>query len=74
MRSSGPLALSGDASRAWSRVNLGQREAGQRHIEVEIDEGLQFDRQDLAVPAGIECELIVGKQSPTFCALGKPAS
>jgi hypothetical protein len=32
---------------------------GYRHVAVEIDQGLQFDRQNLSVPAGIHSQLIV---------------
>ena len=40
-------------------IDFGQREARQRDLEVEIDERLQLDRQDLAVPTGVEGELVV---------------
>ena len=42
-------------------VDLGQAEAGQLDVEVEVDQRLQLDREDLLVPAGIERELVVGE-------------
>src|SRR6266852_5488277 len=42
------------------QINLGEREAGDLHTEFEIDKGLQFDREHLAVPAGVQGELVVG--------------
>ena len=44
-------------------VDLGDREAGQTNVEVEIDrqQSLEFFGQDLVIPAGIEGELVVGK-------------
>jgi hypothetical protein len=42
------------------KVNLGQREAGDLDIEIEIDEGLEFDREHFPVPAGIQRKLVVG--------------
>ena len=41
-------------------VDLGEREAGELDVELEIDEGLQLDREDIAVPAGVQRELVVG--------------
>src|SRR5262245_63987884 len=42
------------------QIDLGEREASNLDIEFEVDEGLQFDRQYLTVPAGIQGELVVG--------------
>ena len=44
-------------------VDLGHLEAGDRDVEVEIelDQVLQLDRQDLAIPAGLLGELVVGE-------------
>lgn len=39
-------------------VGLGEREAGQRHVELEISQRLEFDGEDLGVPAGIEREML----------------
>jgi hypothetical protein len=36
------------------QIDLGQREAGEDHVELQVDEGLQLDGEDLHVPAGIE--------------------
>ena len=42
-------------------VDLGETEAGDRHIETQVDQALEFDREDLAVPASIQRELVVGE-------------
>ena len=42
------------------QIDLGEREAGDLHVEFQIDEGLQFDREQLAVPAGVQGQLVVG--------------
>ena len=33
-------------------VDLGWRKPGELHVEVDVDEGLQLNRQKLMVPAG----------------------
>jgi hypothetical protein len=43
------------------KIDLRQREAGQRYVELEINQGLQLKCQDLGVPAGIERELVAGQ-------------
>lgn len=43
------------------KINLGGGEAGDLHIEFEIDKGLQFRREQLAIPAGVQDELVVGE-------------
>jgi hypothetical protein len=49
------------------KVDLGQGEAGQLQVEIHLEEPLQFDGQQLAVPAGIERELVVGDDiGPAF--------
>jgi hypothetical protein len=40
-------------------VDLGQREAGEFHVEVHLHEAIQLDRQHFAIPAGILRELVV---------------
>ena len=48
-------------------VDLGETEAGDRHIETQVDQALEFDREDLAVPASIQRELVVGEDiGPSF--------
>ena len=47
------------AHRIEREVDFSQAEASQFDIEFEIDEVLEFDREQLAVPARIECELVV---------------
>jgi len=41
------------------KVDLGQREAGNLDTEVEIDEGLEFNREHFAVPARIQSKLVI---------------
>jgi hypothetical protein len=40
------------------QIDFGEREAGDLHVEIQIDEGLQLDREYLAIPAGIQGELL----------------
>ncbi len=55
------------ARRIEGKIDLRQREAGQFHVEVEIDQSLQFDRQQVLVPARIQGELVVGQDvGPAF--------
>jgi hypothetical protein len=42
-------------------VDLGWRKPGELHVEVDVDEGLQLNRQKLMVPAGIEGQLVIRK-------------
>ena len=42
-------------------IDLGGLEARQLDLEVEVDQGLQLDRQDLPVPAGLLGQSVVGK-------------
>ena len=42
-------------------VDLRRLEPGQFDVDVEFDQPLQFDRQELFVPAGPLGELVVGK-------------
>jgi hypothetical protein len=42
-------------------IDLGQGEAGDLDVEFQIDQRLQLDCQHLAVPAGIEGQLVVGQ-------------
>src|SRR2546421_30216 len=44
------------------QIDLGKRETGDLHVEFKVDESLQFDREHLVVPAGIEGELVVGEE------------
>ena len=48
------------ASVVEDEVDLGKAEPGQRHVEFEVDQPLQLDCEDLAVPAGVQRQLIVG--------------
>jgi hypothetical protein len=43
------------------QIDFGEREAGDLHVEIEIDEGLQLNREYLAIPAGIQRKLVVGE-------------
>ena len=45
---------------ADDQVDLGGREAGELDAEVELDQRLELGRQDLARPAGLGGELVVG--------------
>jgi hypothetical protein len=42
-------------------VNFGRRKTGELDVEVEGHEALQFDCQQLLVPARVQCELVVGQ-------------
>ena len=42
-------------------VDLGQRKTGNLDIKLKVDQPLQFDRQQLAVPAGVQGQLVVGQ-------------
>jgi hypothetical protein len=42
------------------KIDLGQREARELDIEVEVDQALELDREHFPVPTGIEGELVVG--------------
>src|SRR5262249_44748843 len=44
-------------------VDLGDREAGELNVEVEVTgrELFEFEGQELLVPAGVECDLVVGE-------------
>jgi hypothetical protein len=42
-------------------VDLGQAETRDLHVEVQVDEALQLDRQDVTIPAGIKGKLVIGK-------------
>src|SRR5262249_891993 len=44
-------------------VDLGNREAGELNVEVEVTgrELFELEGQELIVPAGVECDLVVGK-------------
>jgi hypothetical protein len=44
-----------------AEFDFGSREARQLDLEVEIDQGLQLDREDLAVPAGFLGRTVVGR-------------
>ena len=48
---------------ANQHVDLGHLEAGNRNVEIKIErrEMLQFDPKDLAIPAGLLGELVVGE-------------
>ena len=52
----------GIGGRRENDIDLARREAGQRRIDVDINRGefAQFQLQDFQIPAGIECDLIVG--------------
>src|SRR5215207_7579436 len=41
-------------------VDFGKREAGELEIKLHVNEGLQLDRQDIAIPAGVLRKLVVG--------------
>ena len=58
------------ASLIEREVNLRQRETRQRHIEFQVDERLQFDRENFRIPAGIQRKLVVGEHigAPFLCA------
>lgn len=49
-------------------VDLSERKTGQRNIELEIDKGLQLERQDLDILARVESQLVVRQdvRSPLF--------
>ena len=49
----------------------GRREAGELDVELEIDQALQLDRQDLAVPAGLLGQPVVGKDVGPLLGLGE---
>ena len=59
--SSGPPARRRPLGLLENEVDLGGLEAGQLDLEVQVDQGLQLDRQDLPVPAGFLGQPIVGK-------------
>src|SRR5215207_3235143 len=40
-------------------IDLGKREAGELKIELHVNEGLQLDRQDIPIPAGVLRKLVV---------------
>jgi hypothetical protein len=40
-------------------LDLGEGEAGELDIELDIDQGLQLDREHVAIPAGVLGELVV---------------
>ena len=51
-----------------AKVDLGGLEARQLDLEVEVDQGLQLDRQDLPVPASLLGQPVVGKDvGPLLC-------
>jgi hypothetical protein len=43
------------------KIDLGEREASQSNVELQIDQRLQLNRQDLRIPAGVEGKLVVGQ-------------
>ena len=65
-RRGGVLCIVGRIRRRLSgfveqHIDFSQREPGDLDIEFEIDERLQFDGENLAVPAGVEGQLVVGQ-------------
>ena len=51
-----------------NEVDLCEAEACQLDLEVEIDQALQLDRENFLIPAGVERELVVGKDvGSTLC-------
>ena len=64
---------SGSASPALveHEVDLGEAEAGQLDIELEVDQRLQLDREDLLVPAGVERQLVVGEHIGAALGVGE---
>jgi hypothetical protein len=48
------------------QVDLGHREAGHLHLEVQIDEALQFDGEQFLVPTGIERSALAARQQNSF--------
>ena len=50
------------------QIDLGERKAGDLDVKVDVDERLQLDREHLAVPAGVQRELVVGDNvGPALC-------
>jgi hypothetical protein len=53
-----------------NEIDLRQGEAGALDVEFHIDERLQFDREHLAVPPGIQCQLVVRQHvGPSLCGI-----
>jgi len=42
-------------------VDFGEREARELDIELEIDQGLELDREHVSVPPGVQGQLVVGE-------------
>lgn len=43
------------------QIDLGEAEAGELDIEFQVDQPLQFDCEDVAIPARVKRELVVGE-------------
>jgi hypothetical protein len=54
-----------------TQIDFGRLEADQLDLEVEVDQGLQLDRQDLAVPAGSLRQAVVGQDVRPPLGLGE---
>jgi hypothetical protein len=49
-----------------NEIDLRHFEAGQLDLDVEVDQALQFDGQDLAIPPCLLRELVVSKDVRAF--------
>ena len=52
-------------------VDFGEGEAGEFDVELHLNEGLEFDRQDIAIPAGVLRKLVVGDHIGAALGLGE---
>ena len=52
-------------------VDFGEGEAGELDVELNVNEGLELDRQDIAVPAGVLRKLVVGDHIGAALRLGQ---
>ena len=52
-------------------VDFGEGEAGELDVELNVNEGLELDRQDIAIPAGVLRKLVVGDHIGAALRLGQ---
>src|SRR5205085_2754817 len=60
LRSVGTVGV-GLAELVDCEVHLCEAEASDRYVELEINQGLEFNGKNLSIPSRIECQLVVGQ-------------